>query len=174
MRPRAAAFTGVIRNKWGYIGLVALCALGCGGQAEQQAPSSDAQRPPSGFYRATWKTVFDSCQPRQTERTSEESLFASPDTVSIVMSRDHRHQEIPWDQPLMYTWSDCGATISLNVAAKSEASLVVDSQWDWVSPTACEPLSWLDPPSSDCTLQQTVSYELLQACPTTRDNVSCQ
>lgn len=169
MRARAPAFTRVIRKQWGCIGLIALCALGCSGQAE----SSDAVRPPSGFYRATWQTVSDSCQPMEQDRTSEELLGASPDKVTIVMSRDHRHQEIPWDQPFMWTWSDCGATVSYNVVAKSADSLVVDSQWDWVNPQSCASVSWLEVPSSNCTLQQTVTYELLQACPTTRNNVSC-
>jgi len=169
MRAPAAAFICVIRKKWGCIGLMALGALGCGGQAE----SSDSVRPPSGFYRATWQTVSDSCQPMQEDRTSEELLFASSDKIAIVMSPDHRHQEIPWDQPYVWTWIECGLTFSFNVVSKSTDSLVVDSQLDWVDPHSCASASWLEVPSSNCTVQQTVTYELLQACPTTRNQVSC-
>jgi hypothetical protein len=59
------------------------------------------------------------------------------------------------------------------VISKSSHSLVVHSQLDWVNPSICTSFSGLRFATSDCTVHQIVSYELAQACPATRHNVSC-
>jgi hypothetical protein len=91
-----------------------------------------------------------------------------------IWQTGERRQDIAWDQPFMYTWTECGASITLDVTAKTAHSFVVDSQMDWVNPTACATLAWLGVPPSDCTVHQHETFELEQACPATRDGLSCQ
>ncbi|HEY3665367.1 MAG TPA: hypothetical protein VGL19_05180 [Polyangiaceae bacterium] len=85
-----------------------------------------------------------------------------------------RRQDMRWDEPFMHTWSECGASLTLDVTTKTSHSFVVDSQMDWVNPTACTSLAWLGVPPSSCSVHQRETYELLQACPSTRKNVTCK
>ena len=126
----------------------------------------DSGTPPFGFYSVSWQTVSDSCQPRRPERTSEEVVGSTEKLVSVVLSTDHRHQDIQWNEPFFFTSSECGLSISLEVVSKSATSFVVDSQIDWVGANrACEPWAFLGIPSGDCSVHQTVTYELNRPCP---------
>ncbi len=94
-----------------------------------EGSESVSSTPPSGFYSVSWRTVSDSCQPMQQEVTTSELAMATADGANVVMWQyGKRRQDLTWDKPLVYTWSECGATISLEVTAQSSHSLVVDHQ----------------------------------------------
>ena len=161
----------MIRRQWGWIVLTASCAVGCGAQAEG---SESPPIPPSGFYSVSWRTVSDSCEPLQQEVTTDELAMTSADGANVVIWQyGKRRQDLTWDEPLVHTWSECGATISLEVTAKSAHSLVVDHQMAWVNPATCEPLAWFDVPSADCAVHQIATYEFEEACPGTGDGFHC-
>jgi hypothetical protein len=162
----------MIRQQWGWAVLTALCAVGCGGQAE--GSDTVSQTPPSGFYSVSWQTVSDSCQPLQPEVMTSELAMATADGANVVTWQyGKRRQDLTWDKPLEFTWSECGATISLKVTATSAHSLVVDHQMAWVNPAACDPLDWFDVPSADCAVHQIATYELEEPCPATRSGFNC-
>src|SRR5450432_4192770 len=51
------------QQKWVWTAVTCLCAVGCGGQAQEDVQSSDSGTPPSGFYSILYESVSDSCQP---------------------------------------------------------------------------------------------------------------
>jgi hypothetical protein len=162
------------RGQWGGAALTALCALGCGGRAEEPAQNPDLGIPPGGFYSATWQTLSDSCDAKEPQGTTNELIGAGVEGgVSVVFWQAHRQQPIPWDEPFTFTWNECGVTVTLEVLEKSSHSLVVDRRLDWVNPAPCKQLKDYDLPTFDCAVHQITTYELEQACPTTRHGVSC-
>jgi hypothetical protein len=178
MRFRVAAFFSLMsRQERVWAGLACLWAVGCSGQAQEDVQSSDGGigSPPSGFYSILYESVSDSCEPLQPQGTVEGLMTAAGNGLEIpIWQTGQRRQDIAWDQPFMYTWTECGASITLDVTAKTARSFVIDSQMDWVNPTACATLAWLGVPPSDCTVHQRETFELEQACPATRDGFSCQ
>jgi|SRR6187431_1877705 len=172
MRLRHAA--RMIRHWWRWTALAGLSVLGCGGRAGLQSEStSDVETPAHGFYSATWQTVSDSCQPAEPQGTTQELIGPLREGISVVFWQPHRQQVIPWDEPFMFSWSECGATIRLEVLERSYRSLVVDRRIDWANPAPCKKLKGLAVPSFGCSVHQITTYELEQACPSTRNGVTC-
>jgi hypothetical protein len=166
-----AAFTLQMgQQKWLETGLVCLCAVGCGGRVQD----AEVGTPPSGFYSVSGVTDFDSCQQPSPQTTADVLVGTNAQGPNVrLWPSDLRHQDITWDQPFMYTWSECGATLVLDVKARSAHSFVLDRQMDWVNPTACDFLAPLGIPPSNCTVHVVETYELEQACPAERNNVGC-
>ena len=164
------------QQKWVWTALTWLCAFGCGGQAQEDVQSSDSGMPPGGFYSISYESLADSCQPPQPQGTVEGlmSVSAEGELNIPIWQTGGRRQDITWDQPFTHTWTECGATLTLDVTARTSHSFVIDSQMDWVNPTACTTLAWLGVPPSNCTVHQRETFELEQACPATRNGVSCE
>ena len=163
------------RRHWGWGLIAALNAVACGGQAELQAQDMDAGTPPGGFYSVSWQTVSDSCQPKRAQGTFDELVGSTRDLAGIVFApTGHGHQDIPWDEPFFFTAPDCALAVAFDVISKTSHSFVVDSQIDWGEPTpACKPWALFGIPDAACSVHQIATYELEQACPATRNNVSC-
>ena len=135
----------------------------------------DAGTPPGGFYSVSWQTVSDSCQPKRAQGTFDELVGSTRDLAAIVFApTGHGHQDIPWDEPFFFTAPDCALAVAFDVISKTSHSFVVDSQIDWGDPTpACKPWALFGIPDAACSVHQIAIYELEQACPATRNNVSC-
>ena len=160
----------------GWALLTSVWAVGCGGRAQKDAQNSDLGIPPSGFYSILYESVSDSCQATQPQATVEGFMQATPQGgLNIpIWETGGRRSDMAWDQPLVYTWTECGASLTLDVTTKTSRSFVVDSQMVWVNPTPCTRLAWLGVPPSDCTVHQRETYKIEQACPATRNSVSCE
>jgi hypothetical protein len=162
------------QQKWVWTAITCLCAVGCGGRAQEDVQGSDSGPPPAGFYSVSYESLSDLCQPLHPQSTAEELVGSTANGPNIWISQgDTSRQDIGWGQPFMYTWSECGTSITLDVTAKTSHSFVVDSLIDWVNPGAC-PLVPPSVPSSDCTVHQRETFELEQACPATRNGISCE
>jgi hypothetical protein len=167
-----AAFTRRMgQRNWLVTGFMGLCAVACGGRAQD----AEVGTPPSGFYSVSGASDFDSCQQPSPQGAANDLVSVNAEGPNVrLWPGDLRRQDITWKQPLMHTWSECGATLVLDVKAKTAHSFALDYQMDWVNPTSCDFLAPLGIPPSDCTVHVVETYELEQACPAERNNVGCQ
>ena len=157
--------------------IAGLCG-GCGGQAQEDAQVvKDAGTQRAGFYSVMFETMADSCDPAQSPDTLEQLVSSNDQVFNIPITQiGGGRQDLPWDRPFNYTLSECGTSIAIEVQAKNLHSFTVNSQIDWVNPSACR-ASLPYRPKSDCLVHQRETYELEQACPATRKSgpgfVSC-
>jgi hypothetical protein len=144
---------------------------GCGGVASSSdGPNADGALPPSGFYSVQVDSTTN-CD-AVPANTHDQLVGSSASGVNIGIWGGAR-QDIPWDAPLASTLTNCETSVRLQVTLKSATSFSVEEDWNWVNPAKCASPALVPLPMNDCTARELRTFELIAACPTTRNNVSC-
>jgi len=163
-------------------GIPLLCLLQLATACAGHVSGEDNSRPPRGFYWVTTVTRNDTCSPSIAQGTREQLAGGNHDVVGVSLWEASFVFDMPWTGGA-FELDRCHHAEELTtplfsvvyeVNELTPRSYELDSRWDWTAPGACpERDSAENFPTVPCSLEMTQTYELSEACPATRNGLSC-
>lgn len=159
----------VVRGLCGILGLSsAWAATACG---DSNAGTDGVERPAWGFYEVRTATNHDSCSP-VVEQGTAERIVETDKTGILLTTWSTLGDTVPW-AGLPETEGRCGYRVSYELSDVTAASFKLVSNWTWTDPGSCTYPANVVVPKNSCIVQKVETFELIDPCPTQRNNVGC-
>jgi len=177
------------RKSWAW-GLAALSLVACGGRSTQEpgdpnstttaggansggAPGNgpEGPLPPRGFYRKSVMTTSDTCTWTNTAAGDISLVGVSSKGVVAQLGPGNLQHEVPW-QGLAVALPPCNTALMVEALSRDTTSFVLDVTEAWPAPEKCGfPPEQV--PAAACSGEWIETFRLLEACPTTVGQESC-